>query len=332
MTCETAEYYVKPAENTNGGGAAIHMTYSEAYRKGIEILKDAGNDAPANDAGVLLCYAARCDRTYLYAHSGSELPGHIQQLFFELVGKRAGGYPLQYITGEQEFMSLAFEVTPDVLIPRQETELLVETVLDFCRERVFTTNDVHGFGQQGRHTVHSRTAEILDMCTGSGCIAVSLAKYLPDCFVTAVDIMPEALVVAGRNAERHGVSGRVTFIRSDLFGSVPGKKYDVIVSNPPYVRSEDIGMLQPEVRLFEPEEALDGGSDGLRFYREIIRGAPEYLHAGGMLAFETGYDQAQAVAGLMASGGSFSEIRICRDLSGTERVVAGFTSVQAAPL
>jgi release factor glutamine methyltransferase len=310
----------------------IDMTYSEAYRKGIEILKDAGNDAPANDAGVLLCYAARCDRTYLYAHSGSELPDQIRRLYFELVGKRAGGYPLQYITGEQEFMSLAFEVTHDVLIPRQETELLVETVLDFCREQVLATNDVHGYGQQGRHAGCRQPAEILDMCTGSGCIAVSLAKYLPDCLVTAVDKMPEALAVAERNAERHGVSGRVSFVQSDLFGSVHVKKFDVIVSNPPYVRSEDIGKLQPEVKLFEPAEALDGGSDGLRFYREIIRKAPEYLHAGGMLAFETGYDQAQAVAGLMTSGGSFSEIRVCRDLSGTERVVAGFTSVQAVPL
>jgi release factor glutamine methyltransferase len=298
-------------------------------------MKDAENDAPANDAGVLLCYAARCSRAYLYAHGDDELPEHIRRQYFELLEKRSGGYPLQYIAGEQEFMSLAFEVTPDVMIPRQETELLVETVLDYCRDRHAGPGqrDKHdGLGQQGRHDGNRRQAEILDMCTGSGCIAVSLAWYLPGCFITAVDIKPTVLAVAERNAERHGVSGRIRFIQSDLFKSVPEQKYDVIVSNPPYIRSEDIGKLQPEVKFHEPAEAFDGGSDGLCFYREIIRKSPEYLYPGGMLAFETGYDQALAVAGLMGAGGRFSGIRIYRDLSGIDRVVAGFTSAQAAPL
>lgn len=303
------------------------MTYGEAYRKGIDILKKAGIDAPANDAGVLLCYAARCSRTYLYAYGDSVLPAHAEDRYFELLKKRAGGYPLQYITGEQEFMSLVFEVTPDVLIPRQETELLVETVLERCRDMALDKDGGSGPAPAG----HRQPIRVLDMCTGSGCIAVSLAKYLQDCLVTAVDISPAALAVAARNAERHGVSGRVRFIRSDLFGSVPAEKYDVLVSNPPYVRTEDLERLQPEVRLFEPLPALDGGSDGLRFYREIIRRAPGYLRPGGMLAFETGYDQAKAVARLMGSGGMFSDIEIYRDLSGIERVVAGFTSVQAAP-
>lgn len=324
------------------------MTYGEAYRKGMEILKNAGIDAPANDAGVLLCYAAGCSRTHLYAYGDSVLPEQIERRYFELLEKRSGSYPLQYITGEQEFMSLVFEVTPDVLIPRQETELLVETVLDYCRIRVLAENDEHveqealakeklsgrpdGYGKSDRHAGRRRPVEILDMCTGSGCIAVSLARYLPGCIVTAVDLIPAALAVAGRNAEKHGVSGRVRFIRSDLFGSIPEKKYDVIVSNPPYIKTEDICKLQPEVKFFEPVAALDGGSDGLCFYREIIRKSPGYLRMGGMLAFETGYDQAKAVAGLMESDGRFSYIRIHRDLSGTDRVVSGFTSAQAAPL
>ena len=311
------------------------MTCSEAYRKGIDILRNAGNDAPANDAGVLLCYAAGCSRTYLYAHGDSVLEQHAERLYFELLKKRSAGYPLQYITGEQEFMSLVFEVTPDVLIPRQETELLVETVIDHCRHRIPGGEGVN-MGEEAQASGKTQAGqghsiEILDMCTGSGCIAVSLARYLPDCFVTAVDIMPEALEVAERNAKRHSVSGRVSLIQSDLFASIPEKKYDVIVSNPPYVKSEDIGKLQPEVKFFEPPAALDGGSDGLSFYRELIRKSPGYLHAGGMLAFETGYDQAQLVAGLMTSGGRFSDIRIYKDLSGIDRVVTGFTSVQAAP-
>lgn len=319
------------------------MTYSEAYKKGKEILKKAGIDAPANDAGVLLCYATQCSRTHLYAYGGSVLPEHAEQRYLELLQKRAGGYPLQYITGEQEFMSLVFEVTPDVLIPRQETELLVETVLDWCRKIVRSEKrEIAGvkngeFPRKGTEAgeaapdIHGRPLRLLDMCTGSGCIAVSLAKYLPNCLVTASDISAAALAVAGRNAKKHGVSERVRFIQSDMFGSVPAELNDVIVSNPPYVRTEEIDRLQPEVRSFEPVLALDGGNDGLRFYREIIRRSTGYLRAGGMLAFETGYDQAEAVAGLMASGGMFSDIRIFRDLSGIERVVAGFISVQAEP-
>lgn len=282
------------------GDWCCKMTYNEAYRKGIQILKEAGIEAPASDAGVLLCHAAGCERIFLYAHGDSELYDDILQTYLQMLSKRVQGCPLQYITGKQEFMSLIFEVGPGILIPRQETELLVETVIDACKDR---------------------KAEILDMCTGSGCIAVSLARYLPGCSVTAVDKMEQAIAAVRRNAEINGVSDRVQVVRSDLFSAVPQKKYDFIVSNPPYIRSGDIAGLQREVRDFEPVEALDGGNDGLFFYREIIRTAPAYTKSNGMLAFETGYDQAWDVEALMASAGTYGDIRILKDLAGMDRVV-----------
>jgi len=276
------------------------MTYNEAYRKGIQILKNAGTEAPASDAGVLLCHAANCERVFLYAHGDSELDDGILQIYQQMLDKRARGCPLQYITGTQEFMSLTFEVCPGVLIPRQETELLVETVIDACK---------------------NERAEILDMCTGSGCIAVSLARYMPGCSVTAADKMEQAIAAARKNALKNGVAERVHIVQSDLFSCIPQKKYDFIVSNPPYIRSEDINGLQREVREFEPVEALDGGSDGLFFYREIIGKAPAYLADKGMLAFETGYDQAGDVVSLMISDGRYSDINILKDLAGIDRVV-----------
>ncbi len=277
------------------------MTYNDAYRSGIQILKSTGTEAPANDAGVLLCLAAGCDRIFLYTHGDSLLEENIWHRYREMLQKRADGYPLQYITGKQEFMSLTFEVGPGVLIPRQETELLVETVISACR---------------GRH------AEILDMCTGSGCIAVSLAWNLPDCSVTAVDILPEAIGYAARNAERNGVSEKICFIRGDHFSEISGQQFDIIVSNPPYIRSGDINGLKPEVKDHEPHAALDGGIDGLYFYRKIIDKSPEYLKKGGMLAFETGYDQACDVSALLISDGRFGDISVYKDLAGLDRVVA----------
>ncbi len=278
------------------------MTLGEAYRKGTEILKAAGNEAPATDAGVLLCYAAGCDRTHLYAYGGSVIEGDLYDRYLSLLERRSSGVPLQYLTGVQEFMSLPFEVKPGVLIPRQDTELLAETVMKACRE-------------------YEGEVRILDVGTGSGCIAVSLAYYIKHCSVTAVDKMPAALAVARRNAQVNGVADRIVFVESDLFDSVSDERFDMIVSNPPYIRTIDINSLQREVRCHEPVEALDGGGDGLYFYRSIIERAPVFLKAGGLLAFETGYDQASDVASLMSE--YFSEIKIYKDLAGIDRVVTG---------
>lgn len=278
------------------------MTFNEAFRKGIELLKNAGNEAPALDAGVLLCSVANCDRAFLYAHGTDEFDGILLERYVSMLERRAEGVPLQYLTGVQEFMSLSFSVGPGVLVPRQETELLVETVIQWCQEYV-------------------QKAAILDIGTGSGCIAVSLAHYLPDSCIMAVDKMPDAIAIAEKNARSNGVAGRVRFIQSDLFGRLAGEKFDVIVSNPPYIRKGDISGLQKEVRCHEPAEALDGGNDGLDFYRAIIKEAPGFLKRGGMLAFETGYDQAGDVSLLMSDG--FSSVKIMKDLSGIDRVVSG---------
>lgn len=281
------------------------MTLNEAFRKGIGILNNVGNEAPAHDAGVLLCSAVHCDRAFLYAHGTNELDDALLDNYFSMLESRAGGMPLQYLTGVQEFMSLPFEVGQGVLVPRQDTELLVETAINLCGERE---------GLPG----------ILDIGTGSGCIAVSLAYYLPGCIVTAVDKMPDAIAIARRNALANGVADRIRFVKSNLFEEIAGEKFDFIVSNPPYIRTDDIKDLQREVRCYEPIEALDGGIDGLYFYRHIIKEAPGFLKEGGTLAFETGYDQAADVGALMA--GSFRYIKIHKDLAGIDRVVIGVCS------
>ena len=278
------------------------MNLSDAFKKGIEILKNVGNEAPASDAGVLLCSAVRCDRAFLYAHGSNELDSVLLENYFSMLERRAAGMPLQYLTGVQEFMSLSFEVGEGVLVPRQETEILVEAVMNLCRER-------------------GGIDRILDIGTGSGCIAVSLAYYIPDCNVTAIDKMLDALAIAQRNAITNGVADRVRFVKSNLFEELEKEPFDVMVSNPPYIRTKDIEGLQREVRCYEPPEALDGGEDGLHFYKAILHGTQRFLREGGSLAFETGYDQAAEVAALMS--GFFRDIKIYKDLAGIERVVIG---------
>ena len=278
------------------------MKITEAFRRGIELLKTAGNEAPAIDAGVLLCHVLNCDRAYLYSHGTYELNELLFMKYASMLDKRARGVPLQYLTGVQEFMSLLFEVGQGVLIPRQDTEVLVEAVIKLCSEK-------------------GGVSDILDIGTGSGCIAVSLAHYLPECRLTAVDKMPDALEVAKRNAVANGVKDRIKFVESDLFDGIIVNKYDFIVSNPPYIRTEDINGLQTEVKGFEPVEALDGGMDGLDFYRVITAKAPYFLKNNGVLAFETGYDQAVEVSQIMSE--NFKEIKIYKDLSGIDRVVTG---------
>lgn len=317
------------------------MIIGEAYRKGIELLKRAGNKAPAQEAGALLCFVTHRGRTFLYAHNTDEIGDVLYNQYLLLLERRTEGVPLQYLTGFQEFMSLPFEVGPGVLVPRQETELLVETVINRCKGRNLSaaiadnqfenkiiakagkadrTVPGSGRGVNGRYG-GSNDISILDIGTGSGCIAVSLAYYIPECAVTAIDRMPDAIAFARRNAVLNKVAERVHFIESNLFEAISAERFDIIVSNPPYVRTGDIKGLQREVRCFEPMEALDGGSDGLDFYRAIIEKAPGFLYGGGILAFETGYDQAQEVAKIMSEG--FINIQIYKDLAGIDRVVTG---------
>lgn len=282
------------------------ITIKEALEKSTVILKEADINNPVPEAGIILCNVLKCDRVFLYSHSDKTITEEQTGIFFDNIEKRKRGVPLQYITGYQEFMSLLFKVSPQVLIPRQDTEVLVEAVIMHANKS------------------HKSILNILDVGTGSGCIAISLAYYIKNCSVTAVDISEGALEIAGINAENTEVSDRIHFIKSDLFSNIPSSHpgcFDIIVSNPPYIAADEIGGLQVEVKCHEPYIALNGGDDGLNFYRAIVNASPKFLSPGGLLAFEVGYNQSRSVASLMEE--HFCHITTVKDLSDIERVVLG---------
>jgi release factor glutamine methyltransferase len=277
------------------------MTYREAIVSGEKSLCEAGIADARNDAWLLLTMACKIDHTYYYMHIDEEMPEELQHEFEVLIKKRAERVPLQYITGEQEFMGMTFHVNSNVLIPRQDTETLVEEALKVVKPGM----------------------KVLDMCTGSGCIIVSIVHNIPEVEGTATDISKQALLVAKENAKLNQVS--VTFERSDLFDNVTGT-YDVIVSNPPYIRTGEVVKLMPEVQEFEPMEALDGKEDGLYFYRKIIKECKAYLKPGGHILFEIGYDQGEAVSGLLKEAG-FKNVTVIKDLAHNDRVVTGMEDI-----
>ena len=274
------------------------MQYANLYQIGKEQLQKAGITDAELDARLLLEFICHTDRNALYAHGDQEIEDEKMQDFLQLIEKRAVHIPLQHLTGEQNFMGLDFLVNEHVLIPRQDTEILVEEIM----------RDLHD------------GIRILDMCTGSGCILLSLLHYSNDCSGVGVDVSEDALAVARQNADRL-VEKQAVFIQSDLFEKVEGS-FDLIVSNPPYIRSQEIAGLMPEVREHEPHLALDGRDDGLHFYREIIKGAMPHLKRGGQLFFEIGYDQGEAVQALLAANG-YTEIAVVKDYAGLDRVVYG---------
>ena len=281
------------------------MVLKDVLSKGIEILRNAKIETPEVDAGVILCSVLKCDRVFLYTHSDDDLDDGVKKRFFDAISSRSSGMPVQYITGRQEVMSLEFNVNSHVLIPRHDTEVLVETVM--------------AFAENCRPSGHA--LQILDIGTGSGCIAVSLAYYIENCHVTAVDISEEAIKTAYENSEINGVKHKIDFKRSNLFESLKGERFDIIVSNPPYIPAGDIGGLQKEVKDFEPLTALDGGEDGLNFYRAIIAEAPDFLKPDGLIAFEVGYNQAGAVLEMLRD--CFYGVGTVKDLGGIDRVVYG---------
>ena len=274
------------------------MQYAKLYQIGKEQLQKAGITDAELDARLLLEFICHTDRNALYAHGDQEIEEEKMQDFLQLIEKRAVHIPLQHLTGEQNFMGLDFLVNEHVLIPRQDTEILVEEIM----------RDLHD------------GIRILDMCTGSGCILLSLLHYSNDCVGVGVDVSEDALAVARQNADRLAEKQAV-FIQSDLFEKVEGS-FDLIVSNPPYIKSQEIAGLMPEVREHEPHLALDGKDDGLHFYREIIKGAMPHLKRGGQLFFEIGYDQGEAVQALLAANG-YTEIAVVKDYAGLDRVVYG---------
>lgn len=273
------------------------MTLREALAFGKELLKQTGIEEYETDAWLLLEASCGCTRNDYYLRGNSPLTKEQELLWKQYLEKRTERIPVQQILGVQEFMGLPFIVTGDVLCPRQDTETLVEEALKELRP-----------GER-----------ILDLCTGSGCILISLLTYGKDCSGVGADLSLKALEIAGENARRLGVECEL--IHSDLFEQF-GEKFDMIVSNPPYIATKEIEALMPEVRDREPRMALDGKEDGLFFYREITGQARQYLKPGGRLLFEIGYDQGNAVAGMMTEAG-FTEVQVKKDLAGLDRVVKG---------
>lgn len=273
------------------------MTYREAMKWGIELLAQAGIEEAKIDAWLLVEAVCKVNLTFYYSHMEDDLTTEHQSEYEIAVRKRAERIPLQYITGEQEFMGLNFKVNSNVLIPRQDTETLVEEVLKVCQPKM----------------------RVLDLCTGSGCIAISLLKNAHGMAVTGSDISKQALLVAKDNAKVHEVE--IDWVRSNLFENI-NERFDLIVSNPPYVAQSEILSLMPEVRDFEPIGALDGGVDGLDFYRQIVAQGKDYLNKDGYLYLEIGYDQGPAVTNMMCAAG-YREVSVIKDLAHHERVVKG---------
>ena len=272
------------------------ITINELYRKGYDILVK-NNIADAKiDAKLLLLFAFNMTTSEYLMNYDKEADNDMCENYLALIEQRATHYPLQYITGTQEFMGIEFMVNEHVLIPRWETEMLVEEVLKECDK--FST--------------------VLDMCTGSGCIITSVKKLGKVYRAVGVDISKEAINVAMFNALKNDVD--IEYVCSDLFTEVKGT-YDIIVSNPPYIKTKVIEGLMPEVRRFEPMLALDGTEDGLHFYRRIIEDAPKYLKDNGWIFFEIGHDQGKDVATLLAKNDEFKEIQVIKDYAGNSRIV-----------
>lgn len=258
-----------------------------------------GAETPRLDAEVLLSYLLGQKRIFLYVHFDQPLTAEELARYREMVKRRAAGEPVAYICGEKEFMGLTFKVTPAVLVPQPDTETLVEAAIERLRGK--------------------KSPRVADICTGSGAIALALAHYLPETSVAATDISTEALSIAKENAESLGLSERVEFREGDLLAPLSGEPFDAIVSNPPYISSAEIAGLPREVRA-EPIIALDGGADGLDFYRRLVHESAALLKDGGFLAVECGDTQAGAIAEMAVTGG-FGRTEIVHDLSDKERVV-----------
>lgn len=274
----------------------------QVLARAMQRLAAAGNDSPRLDAEVLLAFVLGQDRAWLYRYPTAHLDRAALDRLAELLSRREQREPIAYLTGSKEFFGLEFEVNPSVLIPRPETELLVEAALQLA---------------QGRSPL-----SIVDVGTGSGCIAVALARHLPAARIGAVDISPRALTVARRNTQRHGVAGRVILVQADLLQPVAGP-FDLIVSNPPYVSHSELaaGDMQPEVALYEPRLALDGGKEGLAVISRLLSQATTKLKPGGWVLVEIGAAQGPAALRLAAGYFPGAIIELKQDLAGLDRLL-----------
>ncbi len=290
------------------GGEGLKMTGSELLQWSTNILKDHQIENPRLNAELLLAHSLNLSREELYVHLRRNLTEMEKEALERLIQRRISGEPLQYILGHQEFWSIDFKVDPRVLIPRPETELLVEQSLSILSEKTFEQNPC-----------------VLEIGTGSGAIAIALAKEVGHIFFVATDVSRDALLLAKENAQTAGVQHQIEFVNGDLFGplrpSRDKKPFDLILSNPPYIVRNKISTLAKEVKDHEPTIALNGGEDGLAFYRRIIAEAPGYLKAGGWLLLEVALGQGSDVSDLMEEDGSFFKPECIPDLSGIGRVV-----------
>ena len=290
-----------------------------------DYLKRQGSDTPRLDTELLLAHARQCRRIELYTHFEDELTTEQRTTMRELVKRRSQAEPVAYLIGHREFFSLDFHVTPDVLIPRPDTETLVVELLERAKG----------------HTA----PRILDIGTGSGCIVIAAAVHCPDARLTAVDVDPQALAVAQENAQRHAVADRISFLQSDLFSALCGEetsdmgknhdatdgRFGFIVSNPPYVSEADYAALEPDVRLHEPRIALDGGPDGLQCFRRLLSQAPSFLAPGGTLLVEISPEQTESMRRLAEQVDGFDEPKFVKDLAGRERVLVVQASGRVDP-
>ncbi len=288
------------------------LTINSLLKKGIAQLGEGDYFNPLLDAQMLLMFLLDRDKLYIYTHGKDEVEADVSEEFMELIELRAKRYPLQYIIGKQEFMGLDFKVREGVLVPRPDTEVLVEKIIEIV--------EAGHFGEQS-------SINIVDIGTGSGAITLSLAHYIKNANLYSVDISDIPLEVAKENAKIHQLEDRVCFLKGSMLEPLYEKKLqgkvDILASNPPYIASKVIEELQIEVSTYEPKLALDGGVDGLDFYREITDGVGDFLSERAILAFEIGYDQGQAVRNLLDETGQFKNIEIFTDLSGQDRVVIG---------
>jgi release factor glutamine methyltransferase len=298
---------------------STHQSLLIALREGIAQLEREDVPSPALAAELLLMHTLGRDRAWLYGHTEQELDAAAREQYFSLVAKRASGVPTQYLTGHQEFWGLDFEVTPDVLIPRPETEHVIEVAL----ERL-------GIGSGAISPRRKEEFRIADVGTGTGCIAIALAHELPAARIVATDISAAALEVARRNAERHGVTSRIDFIECNLMDALQhqslvtshqSRHFDLIASNPPYIGRWEAASLPREVRDHEPESALFGGETGAEIYAPLIAQAAALLKPGGVLVLELGHDSSEHVSRLLGSA-DWNGIRLTNDLARIPRVAS----------
>jgi|TARA_B100000315_G_scaffold236523_1_gene252371 release factor glutamine methyltransferase len=281
-------------------------TVTQAYFWASKILSSNDIPAPYAEAEYLLAHALKCEKKDIIINHDRVLIDHETDLFKELIDRRLKREPSQHIIGEEEFWGLSFKVTKDVLIPRPETQLLVKEALKEAKK-------------------FSPEVNIIDLCTGSGCIAVCMAVELPESKVYAIDLSDKALAIAGENAKKHGVEKRITFLEGDLLNPIEPLglkgKIDLFLSNPPYVSKKMMEELQPEIELYEPMLAVAGGEDGFDYYRQIIPEAAEYLKPGGHLVLEIGYGQRDGTISLMEEAKVYEEIEVKKDFAEIDRVV-----------